>query len=231
MDKLRRTAFFAGMFYLITFIASLPGLVLLEPVLTDADYIVGPGADGQVILGGVLELVNAAACVGTAVALYPVVKRWGESLALGFVAARAVEAAMVVVNVLPYLTIVTLRQPDATGTDAAALVTVGRSLVALHEWAFLLGQGTIPGVNALLIGYLMYRSKLVPRIIPTIGLAGAPLLLGAVIAVMFGLFDRFSVWAVIALAPIFVWELSLGLWLILKGFRSSAATGGAVGPV
>jgi hypothetical protein len=160
--------------------------------------------------------------------LFPVVKRQSEALALGFVAARTVEAAMVVVNVVAYLAVVTLRQPEATGPDAVALVTAGRSLIAIHDWAFLLGQGAIPAVNALLLGTLMYRSGLVPRAIPALGLAGAPLLLGAVIAVMFGVFDRFSVWAVIALAPIFVWELSLGVWLAVKGFRPSPITAGLV---
>ncbi|HEV2778986.1 MAG TPA: DUF4386 domain-containing protein [Actinophytocola sp.] len=216
------------MLYLITFAASLPALVLLDPVLNDASYIVGPGADTRVILAGVLELFTAAAGVGTAIVLFPVVKRQSEVLALGFVAARTVEAAMIVVNVVAYLAVVTLRQPDATGPDAAVLVTAGRALIAIHDWAVLLGQGTIPAVNALLLGTLIYRSGLVPRVIPALGLAGAPLLLGAVIAVMFGVFDRFSVWAVIALAPIFVWELSLGLWLAVKGFRPSPVTAARV---
>ena len=224
--NLRRTARAAGALYLITFAASLPGLVLLDPVLNDPAYIVGPGTDAQVVLGAVLELVNAAALVGTAIVLFPVVKRQSEALALGFVAARTVEAALVVVNVVSYLTVVTLRQPTATGPDADMLVTVGRSLITVHDWAFLLGQSTIPGINALLLGTLMYQSRLVPRLLPSIGLAGAPVFLAAVIAVMFGVFDQFSTWAIIAGAPIFVWELALGLWLVAKGFRPSPITSG-----
>jgi hypothetical protein len=112
--------------------------------------------------------------VGTAIVLFPVVKRQSEMLALGFVAARAIEATMIVVNVVAYLAVVTLRQPDATGPHADVLVTAGRSLIAIHDWAFLLGQSTIPGINALLLATLMYRSGLVSRTIPAIGLAGAP---------------------------------------------------------
>lgn len=224
MDQLRRTALLAGVFYLITFAASLPGIALLDPVLNDPHYILGPGADGRVALGGVLELINAAACFGTALVLFPVLKRQSEAVALGFVAARTVEAAIIVVNVVSYLAVVSLRNPAATGAEADVLAATGRSLISFHDWAFLLGQGTIPGVNAVLLGYLMYRSGLVPRVIPAIGLVGAPLFLGAVVAIMLGVFEQRSVWAVIAVVPIFVWELSLGIWLTVKGFRPSPIT-------
>jgi hypothetical protein len=227
MDSTRRTALAGGTFYVITFLASIPAVFLLHPVLTDPNYIVGSGADTQVVFGCLLDLVNAIACIGTAVALFPVVKRQSEELALGFVATRIFEAVVVVVGVMSLLTIVTLRQPGATGAHADSLVLIGKSLVGIRDWTFLLGPNVMAGLNALLLGTLMYRSGLVPRVIPVLGLIGAPLLLAVTIATMFGLTDHGSSWWLVV-APIFVWELSLGIYLMVKGFKPSPITAGLV---
>jgi hypothetical protein len=222
MDLMRKTALVACVLYLITFISSIPAVFLLDPVLSNPNYIVGVGADTQVIGGAFLDLVNAIASIGTAVALFAVVRRQNEGFALGFVAARMFEAAVIVVGVVSILSVVSLRQAGATGADAASLVTTGRALVAIRDWTFLLGPSLIPGVNALLLGYLMYRSRLVPRVIPTLGLIGGPLLISSAVGTMFGVNDAVSVWSGVALLPIFFWELSLGLWMTFKGFQRSA---------
>lgn len=226
MDPLRRTAFLGGALYLITFSASIPALFILDPVLSDPNYIVGSGADTRVLFGGLLDIVNALACIGTAVVLFPVVKRQDETLALGFVTSRVLEAAIICIGVMSLFAVVTLRQDmaGAPGADTDSLVTVGASLVAVRDWTFLLGPGVMASVNALLLGTLMYRSGLVPRAIPLMGLIGAPLLLSAKLGTVFGVNDEVSLWSVIALAPIFFWELSLGVWLVVKGFRPSPIT-------
>lgn len=230
MTSLRKTALIAGGLYLITFIASIPAVFLLAPVLDNPDYIVSSGSDTRVLWGGFLDLINALACIGTAVVLFPVVKRQNEAAALGFVTARMFEAAVIVIGVVSLLSVVTLRQnlAGAAGTDTASLVTVGTALVAIRDWTFLLGPSLIPGVNALLLGYLMYRSGLVPRVIPVLGLIGAPLLLASATATMFGVIDGVSAWSAIATVPIFLWELSLGVWLVVKGFKPSPITAGMV---
>lgn len=222
MDSMRKIALVAGVLYLITFISSIPAVLLLGPVLSNPNYIVSAGADTQVIGGAFLDLINALACIGTAVALFSVVRRQNEGFALGFVAARMFEAAIIVVGVVSVLAVVTLRQAGVTGADAASLVTTGKALVAIRDWTFLLGPSLIPGVNALLLGYLMYRSRLVPRVIPTLGLIGGPLLISSAVGTMFGVNDPVSVWSGVALLPIFFWELFLGLWLTFKGFQRSA---------
>ena len=210
--------------YLVTIVASVPAqYVSYAPVLTNARYVLGAGADTQVLWGGLLEVITALACIGTAVVLFPVVRRHHEGAALGFVTARVLEAALIVTGIVSMLSVVALRQPGATGADAAARVVAAESLVAVHDWTFLLGPGLMPGVNALLLGYLMYRSRLVPRAIPTIGLVGAPLFLLAGAATVVGLNEGTSVWTVLATLPIFAWELSLGLWLTVKGFRTTSA--------
>jgi hypothetical protein len=234
MDLMRKTALVAGALYLITFITSIPALALYHSVLNDPSYIVNAGSDTGVLWGAVLEVICAVAGIGTAATLFPVVKRQSETAALGFVTARVLEAAMIFVGVLSLLSVVTLRQDlaGATGADAASLISTGRSLVALHDWTFLLGPGLMPAVNALCLGYVMYRSRLVPRVIPTLGLIGAPLLLASGMATLFGLFDQVSAPAVLAAFPIAAWEFSLGVWLVVKGFKPSPITSNSVpGPV
>lgn len=223
MDSARRIALVAGLFYLITFAASIPAVFLLAPVLDHPGYIAAPGADTRVLWGCFLDLVNALACIGTAVALFPVVRRQNEAFALGFVTSRMLEAAIIVIGVVSLLAVVTLRQglAGAPGTDPASLLTTGRALVAVRDWTFLLGPGLMPGINAMLLGYLMYRSGLVLRLIPVVGLIGSPLLIASATAALSRGDHLVPALAVIATVPIFAWELSLGLWLVIKGFKPS----------
>jgi hypothetical protein len=227
MSSTRKTALVAGVFYLITFI-SIPTLALYGPVKNHRDWILSSGGHTAVLVGGFLEVVVALACIGTAVTLYPVVKRQNEGTALGFVAARVLEAGMIFTGVLSLLSLVTLRQHlgGTTGADAASLLTAGASHVAVYNATFLLGQNLMPGINALLLGSLMYRSRLVPRVIPVMGLVGAPLLIASVFATMFGGIGQYSHWAALAALPVAAWELSLGVWLVIKGFRPSPITAG-----
>jgi Domain of unknown function (DUF4386) len=222
MDSLRKTALVAGLLYLLTFVASIPAVFLLNPVLTNPNYIVGPGPDTPVIAGAFLDLVNALACIGTAVALFSVVRHEHEGLALGFVTTRMFEAAVIVIGVVSVLAVVTLRQQGTAGTDAPSMVAVGRGLVAVRDRTFLLGPSLMPGFNALLLGTLLYRSRLVPRIIPILGLIGGPLLISSAVGTLFGVNTAVSAWSGIATVPIFLWELSLALWLTFKGFDRSA---------
>ena len=221
----RKSALVAGLCYLLTFLTSFPTLALYGPV-KKLGYITDSGSDAGVRVGAVLEVILALAGVGTALARDPVVTRQNPAAALGFVTSRLLEASMIIVGVVSLLTVVTLKHDSsgATGADAAALVTTGKSLVAFHNWTFVLGQSLMPGINALLLGSLLYRSRLVPRIIPTVGLIGAPLLLGSVAATVCGLWGQTSPVGVLAALLVALWELSLGFWLVVKGFTPTAIT-------
>jgi len=170
-----------------------------------------------------LRKTALVAGIGTAVTLYPVVKRQNEGLALGFVTARVLEAVMIFTGVVSLLSLLTLKQ-DLGGANAASLVAVGASHVAVYNWTFLLSQSLMPGINALLLGSLMYRSRLVPRVIPMLGLIGGPLLIIAVFATLFG--QHTSLIGIVGLPviPVAAWEFSLGVWLTFKGFRPSPIT-------
>ncbi len=225
MSSTRKTALVAGIFYLITFI-SIPTLALYGPVKNHRDWILSSGTSTGVLVGGLLEVIMALAGIGTAVTLYPVLKRQNEGVALGFAAARVLEAGLIFTGVISLLSLVTLRQDlgGAAGANAAALVTAGASHVAVYNWTFLLSQSLMPGINALLLGSLLYRSRLVPRIIPVLGLIGAPILITAVIATLFRGTGQAPSWAALAAFPVAAWELSLGVWLVVKGFKPSPIT-------
>jgi hypothetical protein len=203
MDSVRKTALVGGVFYLITFI-SIPTLVLYGPAKNHRDWILGSGGHTAVLVGGFLEVIVALAGIGTAVTLYPVLKRQSEGAALGFVTARVLEGSMIFAGVASLLSLVTLRQHlgAAAGANAAALVTTGASHVAVYNWTFLLGQSLMPAINALLLGTMLYRSRLVPRALPVLGLIGAPLLLTADIATLFGAIGQYSFLAGAAALPI-----------------------------
>lgn len=214
----------AGLLYLLTFAASIPALLLLDPILNDPNYIVGAGRDPQVLLACLLDFVNALACIGTAVAVFPIVRRVNESLALGFVLSRMMEAAVIVTGVVALLTVVLLRQDYAGSTvvDSSSLILTGQALVTGRDWTFLFGPMIMAPINALLFGTLLFRSGLVPRIIPTIGLIGAPILLAANLFTFFGYNTQASLWTALGTVPIAVWELAVGLYMTIKGFKAVA---------
>jgi hypothetical protein len=220
--SLRKTALIAGLLYLLTFV-SIPTLALYGSV-HDPNYIIGPGSNSPVLVGGVLEVIVALAGIGTAVVLYPVLKRQNEAAALGLVGSRVLEAAGILAGVACLLTIVTLRE---AGAGNSALVT-GQALVALYDRINLLSQSLMPVVNDLLLGYLLYKSRLVPRVLPVLAFIGAPLLLVADAAVLFGVVERVSALPAIAVLPVALFEFSLGVYLTVKGFRPSPITAGMV---
>jgi hypothetical protein len=229
VNSTRRIALAAGVLFLITFITSIPAqLLLYHPLLTDpAKYILGTGGDPAVSLGALLEVMLAVAGVGSAVVLYPIVKRQNGIVALAYVTSRVLESAAIMVGIFSVLSVVTLRQNVAgtTGVDTASLVTAARSLVAVHDAAFLLGPTLLAGVgNGVLLGYLMYRSGLVPRRMALLGLIGGPLVIAATVCVLFGVFKAGSSWQFIATIPEILWELSFGIYLTIKGFKPSPIT-------
>jgi Domain of unknown function (DUF4386) len=215
----RRTARLAGFLFLMTFVTSIPALLLYNDVLNETHFIVGNGNSTQVLFGAFLEMMLIVANIGTAVVLFPVLKRQNEPLALGYVAARVIESVFIAFGIVSVLSIVTLQQ----GAGTRSLVPLGRALVAMHDWTFLLGPGFVVGIgNGLILGYLMYRSGLVPRGLALLGMVGGALILASGTAVLLGAFDKGSAPQAIATIPEFIWELSLGVYLLVKGFKPSA---------
>jgi len=229
MTSTRRTAIVAGVFYLLTEVTAIGGMLFYGSVLGTPEFVISASVDGTGVLAGAFfEVLLAIAVVGSAVTLYPVLRRVNEGMALGYVAGRLIEATIIAVGAISLLAVVTMRQDLAgtTGADATAGVTVGQSLVAVHDWTFLFGPKLALGVNTVLVAYLMYRSRLVPRIIAVTGLVGGSLVFASGTAVLFGAYKDVSVGGFVAAVPVFAWEVSLAVWLIVKGFRPSPITAG-----
>jgi hypothetical protein len=225
MDRTRKIALAGGIAYLVTFAASIPQLKLFADVIADPTaYISTPGSNATVQWGSVLEVLTAASGVATAVVLYPVTRRVSRTAAIGFVTSRVVEAALILVGVVSILSVVTLQQhfAGATGAQAQSLGVTGESLVAMRQWTFLLGPGVMAGVNDLLLGYLLYKSGLVGRVIPIIGLVGAPIVLVGYTVTILGGPGQTSTPGLLYALPVAVFEFSVGVYLTVKGFRPAA---------
>lgn len=223
MTPIRRTALVAGILFLITEVTAIGAVLLYAPILTDPTFILSTStSDTGVLLGAFLEVLLAAAVSGTAITLYPVIRRYGEGLALGHVAGRLLEAAIILVGVMSLLTIVTLRLSLGGSSDAenAAAVTVGQSLVALHNWTFVFGPKLALGINTVMLAWLLFRSRLVPRAIAILGMIGGSLVFASGTAVLFGVYADTSTIAVAAAMPVLAWELSVAFWMVIKGFRN-----------
>ena len=219
----QRTARIAGWLFIVTFVASIPAFFFFyKDVLDQPNFIVGTGGDNSVAFGAFLEMLVIIANIGTAVVLFPILKRQNEALALGYVTCRIVESVFIGIGLLSLLAVVTLRQ-DVGAAGGDSLVIAGRSLVAVHDWTFLLGPGWVVGLgNGLILGYLMYASELVPRRMAMLGLIGGPLIILSGTLVLFGVIEPGSSAQAIATIPEFFWELSLGIYLIVKGFKASS---------
>jgi hypothetical protein len=225
MSATRKAALIAGVAYIATFVFSIPvKFGLWTDVLDEPDWVLGAGSDSGVPLGSLFEVLTALTGVITAVALYPIAKRSSHRNALGFVTTRVMEAVIIFIGIFAVMATYTLRTEVAgtAGADPAALKTTGQALVAIHDWTFLLGPGLMAGLNALLIGSVMYRSHLLPRWIPTLGLFGAPLLLVSTAVTLFGGWGQTSGPAMLLVLPIAVWEFSFGVCMTVKGFRPAA---------
>ena len=213
-----------------TFVTSIGALILYSPVLNDADYILGAGHDTRVTLGALLEIFLMIGNVGTAVVMFPILRRQNESLALGYVGSRIVESTIIGVGVVSVLSVLTLRDDLAAsiGTDGGSLLIAGQSLVAIHDWTFLLGPGFCVGVNGLLLGYLMYRTGLMPPRLALLGVIGGPLIFLSSIAVLLGAYEQDGA-HVLFTVPEAAFEASFAIYLIVKGFRPSPVLSGGEG--
>jgi hypothetical protein len=222
MQSLQKPGRIAGLWFIATFVFSIPAVLLYDPVLNDADYIFGAGLDARISTGALLEIFLAISNIATAVVFFPVLKRVNEAVALGYVALRIMESAFIVSGLMSLMTVVTLRDDFGADADSASLDVVGQALVAFHDWTFLLGPQFCAGFgNGILLGYLMYRSGLVPPRMAMLGLIGGPLAFLGGVLVLFGTIENPS-GALFALTAIeIVWEASLGIYLTVKGYRPS----------
>ena len=218
----QRTARIMGAWFLGTFVFSIPAFWFYDPLLNDPGYVTGAGQDTRVAAGALLEMCLAVCGIATAVVIFPIAKRVNESVALGYVACRTVESLLILIGVLSLMTVVALRQDLVAGAGSAAAIDDARALLAVHDQVGVVGPQLCAGLgNGILLGYLMWRSRLLPRPMVMIGLIGGPLALIAGIGVLLGAWDLHAGLPVALTAPEALWEFSLSIWLLVKGFGES----------
>jgi hypothetical protein len=213
-----------------TFLTSIPAAIILyDPVLNDTGYILGSGDDTRVTLGALLEIFLMIGNVGTAVVMFPILRRYSETLSLSYVASRTIEATIIGVGAISLLSVVTLRDDLAASVGGGAggsLDIAGQTLVAIHDWTFLLGPGFCVGVNGILLGWMMYRTGLMPPRLAMLGVIGGPLIFLSAIAVLFGAYEQDGLHALFSV-PEGAFEAAFAIYLIVKGFRPSPILAGA----
>lgn len=216
-----------GVLFILAAITAVFGLVLYDPILNGSDYLTtGAKHENEVILGAVLELILVAAVIGTATAMFPILRKYDETIALWHVCFRFMEAVIIAVGVISVLALLTLSREIAAGggTEAASFQTSGTLLKAIHDWTFILGPNFMLGLNTIMYSYIFYRTRLVPQFISILGITGSLLVFIAALCEMFGVFSQLSVWGGLLSLPVAANEMILAVWLIMKGFNESALT-------
>lgn len=221
----RQRATFVGIMFILATVSAILGLLFYQPILTGPDYLInGAARQNQIALGALMELVLVCTAIGTAIGLFPVLKPYGERIALGHLFFRFLEAGIITIGIVAVLSLLTLSQDfvAAAAPDAAAYHAAGTLLIAIHDWTFMLGPLFMLGINTFMYSSLLYKSKVVPRWLAGWGLIGATLVFAAALLVLFGVFVQLSVWVTLLALPIATYEMVLAGWLIIKGFNSAA---------
>lgn len=221
----RKAAISVGVFFILAAVTSIVGLLLYGPILNGPDYLInGAQHKNQIILGAVMELLLVISAIGTAVGMFPFLRKYNESIALAHLCFRFMEAVLITVGIVSVLSLLTLSQEYVVtaAPNVSTFHAAGTLLLAVHSWTFLLGPDFMLGINTALYSYVFYKSGLVPRFIAVMGLTGATCILLAALLEMFGIIAQISVWGSLLALPVAANEMTLAVWLIVKGFNPSA---------
>jgi hypothetical protein len=231
MNNNRQNATIVGILFILATVSAILGLYFYQPILSGADYLMnGAAYKNQIALGVLMELILVCTAIGTAIALFPVLKPYGERIALGHLFFRFLEASVILTGIVAVLSLSTLSQAfvAANAPDATVFHTLGSLLHAVYKWTSMLGPLFFLGVNTLMYSYLLYKSKLVPRWLAVFGLISATTVFCAALVVLSGIAIQLSAPVVLMAMPIFFFEMVFAGWLIVKGFNSSAITSESV---
>lgn len=225
MNTNKKSALIVGVLFILAAVTAIIGLILYDPILNGPDYLMkGSEHANQVILGALMELMLVVSAVGTATTMFPILRKYNETIALWHVFFRFLEAVIITIGIISVLSLLTLSREFAAAAapDSASFQASGIVLKAIHDWTFLLGPLFMLGINTMMYSYIFYKSKLVPRFIPILGMTGATLVFICALLVMFGVIQQVSVLGAILALPVAANEMTLAVWLIVKGFNVSA---------
>lgn len=225
MNTKRKSAVFIGICFILAAVTAVVGLILYDPLLNESDYLrAGDAHRNSVMTGVLMELILVIAAIGTSTIMFPILRKYNETIALWHVCFRFLEAIVIIIGIISMLALLTLSHEfvNATNPDVGSFQASGITLKAIHDWTFLLGPNFLLGINTMMYSYIFYKTKLVPRFIPILGMTGATLVFVCALLVMFGVIEQLSAWGAILALPVAANEMILAIWLIAKGFNVSA---------
>ncbi len=223
--SLKMSSRIVGVLFIVAAVASVIGLLLYDPILNGADYLIrGSEHANKVKLGAIFELITVVTVIGTATTMFPILRKYNETIALWHLCFRFLEAIAITVGIISVLSLLTLSQEFASAgaLDTASYQASGTLLKAVHDWTAWLGPSFLLGINTMMYSYIFYKSKLVHRFIPILGMTGAALIFLQALLVMFGVIEQFSGWGAITALPVAANEITLAVYLLVKGFNKSA---------
>jgi hypothetical protein len=223
MNAKRKSAFRIGALFIIAAVTSIIGLNLYNPILQDSNFIIkSPSSGNQIFWGAFMEIILVFSVIGTSVTFYPVLKKHNESLAIAAVCFRVIEAVIITLGIISLLAIISLNNEYISEgeSQSSTYLIIGKLMVSIHNWTFLFGPNIALGPSTFMTSYILYKNNLVPKFIAILGLIGGPMICMSGIFVMFGLFSQLSIWGLITAIPVFFYEMSLAIRLIVKGFKT-----------
>jgi hypothetical protein len=224
MKANKKSALLVGVLFILAAVTAIIGLLLYDPILNGPDYLMkGSEHANQVILGALMELMLVVSAVGTATTMFPILRKYNETVALWHLCFRFLEAIIITIGIISVLSLLTLSREFAAAAapDTASFHASGIVLKAIHDWTFMLGPLFMLGINTMMYSYIFYKSKLVPRFISILGMTGATLVFLCALLVMFGVIQQVSAWGAVLALPVAANEMILAVWLIVKGFNLS----------
>jgi hypothetical protein len=229
MEKLnsnRKNEKITGLLFIAATTTAIIGLKFYDPVLQNSDFLTEAFLHSkQISLGAFFELMLAIANIGTGIMLYPYLKKYSESLGLGYTLFRLLEVVFILIGLLSMLSIIHLSNANMLqlpGHDTGALQTTANMLRIIYGWCFILGPHFMLGVNTLIYSYIFFQTKLVPKKLAIFGMTGAVLIFIAALQEIFGFIPHFSTQIFAWALPIAVYEMVLAAFLLIKGFNTNS---------
>ena len=212
-----------GWLFIIAAVSSIIGLKLYDPILSDNNFIVSANNHyNQIIFGAINELILVASATGTGIMLYPLLKRYNESMGIGYLSFRMLEAVFIIIGLLSILTVLSISESYVDGaiTDKANAQNLGLSFISLHKWTFMLGPNFMLSINTFIYSFVFYKTKIIPSNLARLGLLASFLIMTAAILELFGVIQQISTWGILLALPIALYEMTLAIYLITKGTKA-----------
>lgn len=212
-----------GWFFIAAAVSSIIGLKLYDPILNESNFLLSASNNySQIVFGAVNELILCVTATGTGIMLFPLLKRYNERMALGYLSFRLLEVVFIMIGTISVLTALAVSENYANGVirDKDNAQNLMLTFIYLHKWTFMLGPNFMLAINTFLYSYVFSKSNVVPKNLARLGISASLLIMLAAILEMFGVIQQISIWGILLALPVALYEMTLAIWLIVKGVNN-----------